>query len=117
MIIAKNIIGKKNSRCHLNAMKQQKIDDSEIYVGYYVIRRGAYISAIPHFWNVKNNLIIDTSIGTNQNHYLGKPIANKYNSSNKMFDNELMPLYKQQKIETEEDLQKLCELYEFKELI
>jgi hypothetical protein len=117
MIIAQNIEGKKNQRCHLNAIKQSRIDGSDIYVGFYVDKRGGYISAIPHFWNVKGNEIIDTSIGTNCNHYFGKRVTEKYTSANKMFDCELYPLYKQSRIDSEEDLIKQCKENNFIELI
>lgn len=112
MKIKENIKGKLNSRCHLNSLKHCKEFKSEIYVGYYVEYQKQYITATPHFFNVLNDEIIDTSLGTKTGIYFGKKVNTKYSSADKMFDAELWTtLYKESRIETIEELNNICAKY------
>jgi len=117
MKIAENIKGKMNSRCHLNSYKHNKETGSDIYVGYFVDVFRDYIMATPHFFNVQNENIIDTSLGTKKGLYFGKKVNVKYSSADKMFDAELWAtLYAEKRIENITDLKEICVKYNLKQL-
>ena len=117
MKIKENIKGKLNSRCHLNSVKHSKEFKSEIYVGYYVEYQKQYITATPHFFNVLNDEIIDTSLGTKSGLYFGKKVTAKYTSADKMFDAELWhTLYFEKRIENNTALEEICNKYQLKQL-
>ena len=117
MEIKKNITGKLNSRCHTNCFKHSKEFKSDIYVGYFVEYIKGYISAIPHFFNVMDNEIIDTTLGSNHGFYFGKLVSKKYANANKMFDTELWKtLYSEKRIENSVDLEKICNKYRLNKL-
>lgn len=117
MKIAENIKGKMNSRCHLNSFKHKKESGSDIYVGYFVDVFRDYITATPHFFNVQNEAIIDTSLGTKSGLYFGKKVNAKYTSADKMFDTELwVTLYAEKRIENNFDLEEICTKYNLKQL-
>ena len=118
MLIKKYIKGNLNSRCHLNSFKHKKNNNSDIYVGFVVNYIKDYIVATPHFFNVLNDCIIDTTFGTNNdNIYFGKIVLNKYKSANNMFDVELWStLYQEPKVDKMEQLLTLCQKYNLNQL-
>lgn len=74
-------------------------------------------TATPHFFNVQNETIIDTSLGTKKGLYFGKKVDIKYTSADKMFDAELWTtLYAEKRIENNTDLEEICTKYNLKQL-
>ena len=101
MNIAENIKGKWNSRCYLNAFKHAKATGSKIYVGIIATPHGGRgmtgFGTTTHFWNVSDNKIIDTSLGSKylkqkEVVFFGKEVKEKYPSSTKMWDAEFKPI-------------------------
>ena len=117
MKIAENIKGKMNGRCHFNSFRHKIETGSDIYVGYFVDVFRDYITATPHFFNVQNETIIDTSLGSKKGLYFGKKVNIEYTSADKMFDAELWAtLYTEKRIENNTDLEEICTKYNLKQL-